>query len=171
MPGDSQPAAQVSHLPKRPITISETLYRVEDSSQCWRHCTVSETLRFLAQSGPASRPTSERFYPSTVSRRHTTMSETSRVRRHTTMSETSNPIRIWPSGSRPVFDSLVSRGRLASFCVWRWLSPVWCFRRSCRSFGGFPRGRFLVLALSCFSAFVVRAQFSLSEVNRAGSMD
>ena len=34
------------------------------------------------------------------------------------MSETSNPIRIWPSGSRPVFGSLVSRGRLASFvCV------------------------------------------------------
>ena len=114
---DSQPAAQVSHLPKRPITVSETLCRVEDSSQCWRHCTVSETLRFFAQSGPASRPTSQRLDPSTVSRRHTTMSETSRVRRHPTMSETSNPIRIWPSGSRPVFGSLVSRGRLASFCV------------------------------------------------------
>ena len=54
VPGDSQPAAQVSHLPKRPITVSETLYRVEDSSQCWRHCTVSETLRFFAQSGPGT---------------------------------------------------------------------------------------------------------------------
>ena len=114
---------------------------------------------------PASRPTSQRLDPSTVSRRHTTMSETSRVRRHPTMSETSNPIQIWPSGSRPVFGSLLSRGRLASFRVW------WCSRRSCRSFGGFPRGLFLVLALSCFSAFVVRGQFSLSEVNRAGSMD
>ena len=152
-------------------TPNHRLCRVEDSSQCWRHCTVSETLRFFAQSGPASRPTSQRLDPSTVSRRHTTMSETSRVRRHPTMSETSNPTRIWPSGSRPVFGSLVSRGRLASFCVWRWLSPVWCFRRSCRFLGSFPRGLFLVLALSCFSAFVVRVQFSLSEVNRAGSMD
>ena len=79
------------------------------------------------------------------------------------MSETSNPIRIWPSGSRPVFGSLLSRGRLASFRVWRLLSPVLCFRHSCRSFGGFPRGLFLVLALSCFFAFVVRVQF--------GSMD
>ena len=114
VPGDSQPAAQVSHLPKRPITVSETLYRVEDSSQCWRHCTVSETLRFFAQSGPASRPTSQRLDPSTVSRRHTTMSETSRVR--TPNDVTSNPIRIWPSGSRPIFGSLVSRGRLAFFC-------------------------------------------------------
>ena len=87
------------------------------------------------------------------------------------MSETSNPIRIWPSGCRPVFGSLLSRGRLASFRVWRWLSPVLCFRRSCRSFGGFPGGLFLVLALSCFSVFVVRVQFSLSEVNRAGSID
>ena len=163
VPEDSQRAAQVSHLPKRPITVSETLYRVEDRSQCWRHCTVSETLRFFAQSGPASRPTSQRL--------HTTMSETSRVRRHPTMSETSNPTRIWSSGSRPVFGSLLSRGRLASFRVWRWLLPVWCFRRSCRSFGSFPRGLFLVLALSCFSAVVVRVQFSPSEVNRAGSID
>ena len=54
VPGDSQRAAQASHLPKRPITVSETLYRVEDRSQCWRHCTVSETLRFFAQSGPGT---------------------------------------------------------------------------------------------------------------------
>ena len=87
------------------------------------------------------------------------------------MSETSNPIRILLSGSRPVFGSFVSRGRLASCRVWRWLSPVWCFRRSCRFFWGFPRGLSLVLALSCFSAFLVRVQFSLSEVNWAGSMD
>ena len=144
-----------THVPGDPITVSEALYRVEDSSQCWRHCTVSETLRFFAQSGPASRPTSQRLDPSTVSRRHTTMSETSRVRRHPTMSETSIPIRIWPSVSRPVFGSLLSRGRLASFCVWRWLSPVWCFRRSCRSFEElsprpFPRfGAFLFLRVCC----------------------
>ena len=45
-----------THVPaKRPITVSETLYRVEDRSQCWRHCTVSETLRFFAQSGPGTK--------------------------------------------------------------------------------------------------------------------
>ena len=97
VPGDSQPAAQVSHLPKRPITVSETLYRVEDSSECWRHCTVSETLRFFAQSGPASRPTSQRLDLSTVSE------DTQRCQRHRT-----------PSGSGPVvLDPSLARSCLA----------------------------------------------------------
>ena len=160
---------------QRYCTGQKTDHSVGDTARCQRHFASSpsrfQVRKAMALKRPASRPTSQRLDPSTVSRRHTTMSETSRVRRHPTVSETSNPFRIWPSGSRPVFGSLVSRGRLASFCVWRWLSPVWCFRRSCRSFGGFPRCLFLVLALSCFSAFVVRVQFSLSEVNRAGSMD
>ena len=128
---------------RRRITVLETLHGVRDTwllRPVWsRYVRPVSLLK-----RPANRPTSQRLHPSTVSRRHTTMSETSRVRRHPTMSET----RIWPGGSRPVFGSLLSRGRLASFRVWRWLSPVWCFRRSCRSFGSFPRGLFLVVAFS-----------------------
>ena len=145
VPGDSQRAAQVSHWSRTPnhsvrdtvqgrrqITVLETLHGVRDTS----------LLRPVWSSEPTNKSPKSRLDPSTVSRRHATMSETSRVRRHPTMSETSNPIRIWPSGSRPVFGSFLSRGRVASFRVWRWLLPVWCFRRSCRSFGGFSQRPF-----------------------------
>ena len=71
------------------------------------------------------------------------------------MSETSNPIQIWPSGSRPVFGSFVSRGRLASCRVWRVVVARLVFPSLVSLFWElsprpFPRfGAFLFLRVCC----------------------
>ena len=143
---------------RRQITVLETLHGVRDTSllRPVRSRYVRPESLLTASEPQAIRdctPTSQRLDPSTVSRRHLTMSATSLVRRHPTMSETSNLIRIWPSGSRLARSCLAVCWSL--FVCGQWLSPVWCFCRPCRSFGGFsprpfPRfGAFLVLRVCC----------------------
>ena len=154
----------------RQITVLETLHGVRDTSllrPVWSRYVRPGSLE------TASEPTNK----STTWPKHRVQTTHNDVR-DIPCQKTPNDVRdIEPHPdlaqwfSTRLWLARVSRSVGDFFCVWRWLSPVWCFRRSCRSFGGFPRGLFLVLALSCFSAFVVRVPFSLPEVNRAGSMD
>ena len=144
---------------RRQFTVLETLHGVRDTS----------LLRpsLLQRADQQVNDLTQAPCPDDTQRcqRHPVSEDTQRCQRHRT-----------PSGSGPVvLDPSLARSCLA--VGWR----LFVCGGGCRPFGvsvarvallgAFPRGLFLVLALSCFSAFVVRVQFSLSELNGAGSMD